>query len=160
MFDGSQGGNRLIGCLHPFKAAQVDCQLEEGLTIEEMIIAAGGDRALMRHGHCHLIHPRFKGMGSRGMIYIPRENWARVRPKPGFTVQIRIVPTGGGSGGKDPLRIILSIAVLVVAAAATWYLGPAGALGAYALSSTQAALVGAGIGLAGVLFIGTELTPP
>lgn len=51
---------------------------------------------------------------------IPQSAWKSVRPKLGTTVNIRVVPAGGG-GGKNPLASILSIAVLVAAP----YLGAA-----------------------------------
>ena len=62
---------------------------------------------------------------------IPSANWHLVRPKPGHRVTIRVRPGMGGGGGKSPLRIILSIAVIAASFAAGALLGPlaAGALG-------------------------------
>lgn len=47
---------------------------------------------------------------------VPRQYWRLVRPKKDTLVGIRPVPRGGGGGGKSPLRIVLSIAVMVAAA--------------------------------------------
>jgi hypothetical protein len=160
MFDGGERGNRLIGCLDPFHHAQVDVELPEGLTIEQMLLAAGGDPALMRHGRCWLVHPRIAEIGSRGMVEVPREIWRVVRPKPDFTIQVSIAP-GKGGGGKMALQIVLTIAVIV----ASIYLGPeiaglAGYVEGVAGFSTAVSIAQAGVGLAGPLYIGMELPPP
>jgi hypothetical protein len=154
---GPQGGpgNRLIGCLHPFRAAQVDVELPEGQTIEQMILAAGGDRALMRHGHAWLNDPMMTGEP----VYIPRDRWRVVRPKPGMVVTVRIAP-GKEGGGKMALQIVMTIAVIV----ASIYLGPEIA-GLY-FSATEAgfatasAIATAVVGLAGTLAISALIPPP
>lgn len=47
---------------------------------------------------------------------VPREWWGRVRPKPGTLITLRAtVHGGGGGGGKNPLKTVLSIALMVVA---------------------------------------------
>ena len=46
---------------------------------------------------------------------IARENWAVVRPKPGAEVFIRVNMRGGGGGGKDIMRAVAMIGIMVVA---------------------------------------------
>lgn len=84
----------------------MDVVLPAGGTLAEMLEIAQPDPRLRRHAHIfiadHKIAPCY---------------WRSVRPKHGQTVTIRVVPTGGGGGGKNPLRTVLTIAVI---AAAIW----------------------------------------
>ena len=73
-------------------------------------------------------------------------------PKDGHTVTVRVIPQGGGGGGKNPLRTILTLAVV----AASFYFAPG--LGASLASSFGAAGAGSTVfgsltyqGLAGAL---------
>ena len=54
-----------------------------------------------------------------GDSYIPQAVWHRVKPKPGVTVVVRVIPEGDG------LKSVLSIAVLVAAVALGQYYAPA-----------------------------------
>lgn len=110
----STAGNlRVVASPNPFSAATADIELPPGGTVLELMHAAGCDRALLGHAHVFIVDRAM----TREPVYIPRENWARVRPKPGTMVSIRVVPTGGGGGGggKSPLRTVLTIAVMVAA---------------------------------------------
>ena len=80
---------------------------------------------------------------------IDRDLWASVRPKKSTEVTIRFMPQGGGGGGKNPLRIILSIALLAVAPYAAAGLSSAMAGAAGGINFTNAAL-GFGLTTAGV----------
>ena len=145
-----QGLVRVSACPHPFSMARVDLSVEAGATIAEIFARAQPDAVLRRHAHVFV-----------GDHYIPRENWHRVRPKPGTTVSIRVVPSGGGGGGKNPLRTILMIAVLVGAAAISGG-ALAGVFGAGTLlaGSTGATIVAAGVGLVGSLLVNAIAPPP
>jgi hypothetical protein len=149
-----EGLVQVSACAHPFRTARVDFTVEAGATIAEILAQAQPDSALRTAAHVFI-----------GGNYIPRENWHRVRPKPGTTVAVRVVPMdGGGSGGKkNPLRTVLMIAVLVAAAAVSGgALGPAG-LGlfgpAFAAGATGASLAGLAVPLAGDLAINLEHAP-
>ena len=85
-------------------------EMPAGLTIEEMVTLAQPDPALRRHGHVYI-----------NDAYVPREYWERVRPKPGTRLSIRLVPTGGD--GKNPLALILTLVVVVVAAVCSGCIG-------------------------------------
>jgi hypothetical protein len=84
----------------PFSRARRACALEAGETVEDMVLKAQPDAFLRRHAQVFL-----------NGHYIARDNWARVKPKPGAALYIHLVPMGGGGGGKDPLRMILAIAL-------------------------------------------------
>jgi len=51
--------------------------------------------------------------------YFKTEQWADVTPKPGMAIVLTVRP-GKGGGGKNPMRVLLSIAVVVAA----WYFAP------------------------------------
>ena len=71
----------------------------------EMVERVQADPILVAHGHLWIDDQ-----------YIPRDRWRVVRPKPGVTVTLRVVPHGGGGGGgKNPLRTVLTIAVIAAA---------------------------------------------
>jgi hypothetical protein len=126
---------RLIAAPHPFKTEQIDIEFPEGMTIAEMIDASGIDPILARHAHCFV-----------GDQYVQRHLWRRVRPKPGVNLTLRVVPQGGG-GSKNILHTVLTIAVVVIAAVATFYVGGIGAApvaaGGLGLGATGGAALGA-----------------
>lgn len=103
---------RVVASPHPFSDRTVDMEMEVGGTVLDLMRAAGCDKALLGHAHVFITDRAM----TRDLAYIPRENWHRVRPKPGMYLSIRVVPTGGGGGGgKNPLRTILTIAVIAAA---------------------------------------------
>ena len=44
---------------------------------------------------------------------VPRDLWAKVRPKHGTLIGIRALVRGGGGGGKNPIATVLSLAIAV-----------------------------------------------
>jgi hypothetical protein len=90
---------------------------------------------------------------------IPRELWARVRPKHGTSLTLHSPLRGGGAGsggsGKQTAAMVATIAVLLAAAAVSGgALGPAGLALIPSLVGWQAAVAGAAIGNTGKLYIG------
>lgn len=89
---------------------------------------------------------------------VPRRDWGRFRPEHADLVTFRHLPLGGGGGGSNPMQVIASLVVAVLAV----YTGglAAGALGlvkgtaAYGLVSglTTAVVMAAGGYLAGQIF--------
>lgn len=155
-------GVRLVACTNPFTTERVDLALPEGLTLAEMIELAQPDPILRAHAHVFL-----------GEEMVAREWWGRVRPKAGQVIAVRVVPEksgGGGGGGKNPLRAVLTIAVM----AASLAMGPA--LGAMilgpelatttlfsmgALTVTAGGLIGGAIiSAVGNLMINALIPPP
>lgn len=118
----------VVAATRPFAVEVIQRRIPAGQTLIEIVREACGAEILTRHARVWIDD-----------VAIPRENWRRVRPKPGHHVIIRVVPGGGGggSGGKSPLRIILSLAVV----AASFVLGPAlgGVLGSAVMGSAWAA---------------------
>lgn len=94
---------------------------------------------------------------------IPRNLWARVKPKPG-TKLVAVFPVHGGSkGGKNPLATIASVVVAAAAIAVTGgALGPAGLALSPALAggTLGASIAGLAVGLAGQLLISALFPAP
>lgn len=88
---------------------------------------------------------------------IPREDWCSTLLREGDLVSVSVpLMGGGGGGGKNPLRTILSLVVIAVAAIATWYIGGTGAyFGVTALGWGQAAgaIAGAVVMMGGMLLV-------
>lgn len=147
------GPVRLLGRRTPLEPPRVDVELPAGLTLSEMLEAAGVPATPLLRVFV-------------GDVEVPAASWGRVRPKAGRHVLVTAVPTGGD--GKSPLRIVLTIAVIVAAA----YAGPfaAGVMGiGTAATATAAAstgfiiasgVVSAGVTLAGTLLINALIPPP
>jgi hypothetical protein len=112
---GHGAGARLIALRHPFSGDRIEGRAEEGATVEAIVSALFTDSALRPHLRVWIADERL----AREPVEVPAEAWARVRPRRGAAVLIRPVPQGGG-GGKNPLRIVLSIAIV----AASFFLGP------------------------------------
>lgn len=104
---------KMTAVVHPFKTERKELEFPEGMTVEQMLRVAQPDNRQIEHALV-FVH---------GEI-IPRNMWSTYRPKPGALIEARAfpVPRGGGDGGaKNPLRIVLTIAVLAFAA----WAGPA-----------------------------------
>lgn len=95
----------ITGCAHPFKIKREDMTVAAGLTVAEILDFVQPDPGLRFHAHVFI-----------GADYVPRDMWARVRPRAGARVTVRVVPSGGG-GDKNPLRTILTIAVIAASLA-------------------------------------------
>lgn len=148
--------NQLVSQPHPFRQESRYSVAPDGLTIQEIVEREIPDPVL--RAHCHV---------SIEDIYIPRDNWHVVRPNAGTTVYLKVIPQGGGGGGgKNPLRTILTIGVMVAAFA---FGGPlAASLGITsgitigAATITAAQIGGAIITIAGTLLINViaPIRPP
>lgn len=117
-------GIPLVAKVQPFGFGErLRTLVPEGLTLTQML-----DLAQVPEAFRSLVAITLDG------DWIPERNWPLVRPKAGALVVVNVVPGkgGGGGGGKNPLRSVLSIAVI----AASFYFG--GALGSAFGLPTQA----------------------
>lgn len=144
---------RIIACPRPFSVERIDRIIPAGARLGEIVAATVGCE-MMRLTRAHVFVDDW---------WIPPEAWPLVRPKPGRVVTIRVVPlqSGGGEGGKSPLRIVLTIAII----AASVYTG---GLAAAALGFAQgtigaavaSAVVGAVVGAVGNMLVNAIAPPP
>ncbi|MCK5556511.1 MAG: phage tail protein, partial [Alphaproteobacteria bacterium] len=88
---------------HPFAVERIHHAIGAGRSVADIIHQLQPDAVLARHAHVYL-----------NGDYIPQEQWSCVKPKAGAVLSIRLVPMGGG-GGKNALRTVLSLAVMVAA---------------------------------------------
>jgi hypothetical protein len=87
---------------HPFSAARVRKDFPPGLSVAQIVAEVQPDPYLARCAHVSL-----------GGDDILQKDWPRIYPKAGAQLTIRMVPRGGGSG-KNPLRTVLSLALVAV----------------------------------------------
>ena len=114
----------------------------EGETIRDMVIAVIGpdsiDRAVVT-------------LSGRD---IPISAWGILKPKAGATLELLVIPAGGGGDGeKNVFRTVLMIAVIAASAFIPGALGLTAGTGAYAFA-------GGAIALGGSLLINTLAPPP
>lgn len=138
----------------PFSNKQVQLTVPLGATIADIV-----NTAMPQRYHAAPV-------GAVVMIngeIIPREYWGRVRPKPGpHNIAVRIVPTGGGGGKKNPIASLLSIAVMIAAPyIAGAILGPTLAAAQVGIGSlTYGGLLSSVIGVVGRLAVSALAPPP
>jgi len=79
----------------------------------------------------------------------------------GDIYQIVVLPQGGGEGGSDPMRIILTVIVIAVSIYAP-YMAPEawGALSAAGAVTTTGSLISAGVMIGGTMLINALIPPP
>ncbi len=139
----------------PFSGNVHKAALPQGLTCAEIVAAVP-----------NLDTRRFLEIGTvcvNGEV-VPREMWAYVRPKSRKDVIVTLhTPIYGGGGGKDTLRIVAVIALLVIASAITG--GAAAGLGASIGLDLAAGTIGAqvlagAVTLGGSLLLGAFVKPP
>lgn len=96
---------------------------------------------------------------TKAQVGVPPQHWHRVRVKPGMSVAITLKP-GKGGGGKNPLRILLTIVVVVVA----FYVGGWAATATSSWGASASAAVGAAASAAvtaiGGILINSIVPPP
>ncbi len=117
-------------------------EVPDGFTLAEMVAWS------VTQGHMTLTEARSANLViSLHGHEVLRENWHKVRPKPGALILVRMRPMGGGgSGKKNPLRTILQLLVVVAVAWISGGFGVGGitALGGlFAAGSTSAMILGA-----------------
>lgn len=113
---------------HPFAVERIHRKIAAGAPLSAIIGHIQPDGLLARHAHVYL-----------NETYVPQKNWPRVTPKPGTILTIRMVPMGGG-GGKNPLRTVLSLAIMAASPAI------AAGLGGYMGAAAEASFMGVNVG--------------
>lgn len=136
---------------NPFDNSASVIEMEAGLKISEIISNVYADRF-----HHNSIYVFLDGN------LVPRKYWSKVTPKESANLCLKMVPQGGGGGGKNPLRTVLTIALTVGVIALTGG-AAAGLLGAtFASGTLGASLLAGGAMIAGQLLINAiaPIRPP
>lgn len=132
---------------HPFALERATHRRSAGPTVAALLADVQPDPVLRRCAHVLL----------DGHMLAPAD-WGRITPKAGTTLTVRMVPQGGG--GKNPLRTVLSIAVLaaspVIAGSLATALGATGSI----LGISTARLIAGGVNLLGRLALNAIAPPP
>lgn len=136
---------RVVACPRPFSIDRADFLETPGATIAGLL------------GRCGLQPDRIFARVFLDDRLIPEAEWERVIPVAGQLLTVRAIPTDGG--GKDALRIVAMIAVVVLAVVtAQYYAVPlAGTLGVSEAVAT--AIIVSTVSIAGSLAI-NALIPP
>ncbi len=131
---------------NPFTAQKVDYAFIEGMTVQQILETVE-------------IPDYVSLLVTIGGVPVLPEDYATVIPASGQMVSIRAVPTGGGDGGKNIFRTILTIVVVVVAlvvsrGALAPYLGPL-----FGTGTVGAAVAGFAVMTVGMLIV-NAIAPP
>jgi hypothetical protein len=129
----------------PFRSDVARLVAPPGLSIAELADQALADPIARNLAQATLVGPD----GSEWPV--PRERWHVVRPRPGIELLLVMVPRGGSFRGI--VRIALTIAIVVAAAALTAAGGPLGGISLFGISGLGSTLIGAGITIAGSLLV-------
>jgi Domain of unknown function (DUF4082)/Putative phage tail protein len=138
----------LIGKPHPLRTETIECRVEEGQTISQMLTGMQTD----------FIHVRVNGH------MINRSAWGIVRPKAGTVLEILCLP--GSNMSKDTAKAVgtaAAIALAVIVTVVTYGAGSAFAAiegVSVATASALGSAVGAAVGIGGQLLIGALIKPP
>jgi hypothetical protein len=130
----ADGNCTLVARRHPLDSDVVCCEFRAGLTIAEML---GRGVAATASVTC-------------GGYPVPREAWARVRPKAGVTLHVVVYPQGGNGGKLLKLVAIVAISYFTMGAGST---ATAAWLG---VSTTTLGM----IGMVAILGINALIPPP
>ncbi|NAZ37137.1 host specificity factor TipJ family phage tail protein [Rubellimicrobium sp. CFH 75288] len=135
---------------HPFQAEPVRVTVGEGLTVEQIVAAAG-----LRPDFFPFVRVWIND------AEIDRRYWAQVRPKPGRQVYVAVVPQGGDGGVlRSVLMLVVSVAASAFAPGIAGALFPATMKAGGLMASLATAAVGAGISLLGALAVSALVPPP
>ena len=103
------GHIRAVGCPHPLKLNRHDVMLPAGQSVDNIVrdisLSCKVPDLFMQYGYAWV-----DGQP------LPHAAWATTYPIPGQTLAFRVIPQGGGGGGgKNPIKTVLSVALMVAA---------------------------------------------
>ncbi len=134
---------------HPFRASREHRAVAAGKSVAAIVAELQPDAGLREHAHVTI-----------GGDVVPRDDWARVKPKAGTQLAIRMVPMGGGGGGgKNPLRTVMSLAIMSATGDIAGGLLKTGLFSGGFMGFGLGGLVKAGLGMAGRLLL-NAIAPP
>lgn len=148
--DNKNGDIRLVLSPLPFAALRRESKIAAGKSIAEILNEAKITEEISKGAFVYINDEK-----------IPQESWTAVKPKSGTTLTVRTQMQGGGGGGKNPLRSIISLALIAAAPQLSGAL--MGALnipaGFSVLGVSASRLFSSGLSLIGRLALGA-IAPP
>lgn len=148
---------RLIACPHVFslEKGRIDALRPSGGTVADIMRSIGWTREY------DSVRVTIDG------VLVHHAQWEHIVTRAGESVVVRAIPTGGGGGGKDVIRIVAMVAVLSLAIAVSGgalaplggLLAGAGGFAALVGGSTASLLVAGAVSIIGTLAI-SALIPP
>ncbi|MEQ1614491.1 MAG: host specificity factor TipJ family phage tail protein [Hyphomicrobiaceae bacterium] len=91
--------------------------------------------------------------------FVLRKDWATTVVAPRSVVMFQAIPQGGGAGGKNILRTVLAVAVMVLAIVVAPYLAPGLAAATGLTVATSTTLISAGIAIGGSMLLNAIIPP-
>lgn len=131
---------RVVARYNPFTTETIDKSFQAGATLAELLVAVQPDPR--RRPFATIFIDDWK---------IPEEYWHLIRPKPGRTVTICVLPTGGGK--KNIFRLVLTLAVLAASIFAPPLLLGQAAAGAYIIGTAAAGGITMGAAVSAAIFV-------
>lgn len=122
---------RVVAVPHPFKTTSIDISIPAGMSLSGILESVQPDIILRRYAHIFV---------NDGLVC--KEHWGFVCPNKGDIVTIRVIPMDGG-GGKNPLRTLMTIAVIAASFAFPALLGLTA--GTFAFAAVQLGTLAVGM---------------
>lgn len=115
----------VAGCVHPLRPqmtakGKVPAGSTVAFAVEEACKSAGVRKSFMRRGVAQIGTRDFE-KGVTVWRNVPRSSWGKRALAEGELLRFRLLPEGGGGGGKNPMRSLLTVVVAVVAIVASVY---------------------------------------
>ncbi len=143
---GAEATVHVVAATHPLKTERVIRDLPAGLSLAEIMAEVEPDKGLHRYAFVRV-----------DSLPVHAHYWSTTRPPAGARVTIRAVPQGGG-GDKNPLKTLLTIAI-IAASFAFPIIAPQTAALVIAGGLTVGQVVGAAIGIVGFLALNAVFPP-
>lgn len=142
--------NQLVLRAHPFSVNARVYPVRAGQTLQAMLHEAAQGRDIGPTVRVEI-----------GGYEVPRQFWAKVKPKAGIPIHCTVMPAGGGSGRKL-LRTVALVALTVFSAgvATGTFLGASGGWGALSVAGLSGGALAAGISILGPCVGGSLLPLP
>lgn len=144
MISSSEKTVRVFFTPHPFLPGHAAAEASTGENIAEIVCRLASTTAAFARDYAH-VH-----LNGR---YIARADWDTTCVAAGDHVAIRLLPQGGGGGGKNPLRTVLSLAIMAASPVLS------GTLSGF-FGATAARFVTAGVNLVSRLALNALAPPP
>lgn len=147
----TQNGARLRWRPDPFMPAAREGGLVTGVTLLQGVreaLAANGYNYPMSHLEIMVADSEWSRLEK-----IPRAEWATRLIRPGEFIQVGLRYLGGGGGGKNPMRTLLTVLVALTATAVAYWVPTLGPVAAMEWAGVFGAALGAVTAIGGMMLV-------